>query len=104
MKTYGAMKATEFSKKQIGIIYFKAKNGELSVEKWIMNELYDLADYYGYDDGGMVARQEDFVKPILDRVFANDIAGAQKEIDFFTQHTLSILSQKKLNSINRTLI
>lgn len=33
MRNYGANKATEFTKKQIGVIYRMAKNGELKVEK-----------------------------------------------------------------------
>lgn len=35
MKNYGAMKATEFTRKQIGVIYSKAKKGELKIEKWL---------------------------------------------------------------------
>ena len=46
MKNYGANKATEFSKKQISVIYGMAKRVELKVEKWVMSDLYDLADYY----------------------------------------------------------
>ncbi len=36
MIQYGANKATEFSKKQIGVIFGMAKRGELKVEKFIM--------------------------------------------------------------------
>lgn len=50
MKQYGLMKATEFTKKQVNVIFAKAKHGELKVEKWFISELYTLADYYNYDD------------------------------------------------------
>lgn len=49
MKQYGAMKATEFSRKQIGVIFAKAKAGELKVEKFVMSDFYTMADYYDYD-------------------------------------------------------
>ena len=42
MKVYGTYFATEFTKKQINVIYGKAKNGELKVEKWFIRDLYEL--------------------------------------------------------------
>ena len=39
MRNYGANKATEFTKKQINVIFAKAKAGELKVESWIMKKL-----------------------------------------------------------------
>ena len=104
MKTYGARKATEFTKKQIGVIYRMAKAGDLKVEQWIMSELYDLADYYGYDDNGSVAASETKVLAILDKVFAGETAEAQTLIDEYTVRTLELISMKRKDSINRNYI
>ena len=80
MKQYGAKKATEFTKKQINVIYANAKNGNLTIEKWAMQNLYDLADYFGYDDNRSVEREEEVIKMILESVFNNDFEAAQKMI------------------------
>ena len=48
MKRYGLNKATEFTRKQVNIIYRNAKQGNLKVEKWMMNRMYDLSDYSDY--------------------------------------------------------
>ena len=81
MKEYGFNKATEFTKKQIGVIYYKAKSGELKVEKWFMSFLYDLADYYGTDSNRLVEERESEVLKILDNVFSNKIDEAQELIN-----------------------
>lgn len=104
MKTYGARKATEFTKKQIGVIYRMAKAGDLKVEQWIMTDLYNLADYYGYDDNGSVAASETKILEILDKVFAGETAEAQNLIDEYTVRTLELISRKRKDSINRNYI
>ena len=104
MKQYGANKATEFSKRQIGVIYRMAKNGELKVEKFAMSHLYDLADYYGYDDNHSVERAEVKVLNILDKVFSGDIESAQAAIDEFTAYTFDLMSTKYQKNADRTLV
>lgn len=104
MKQYGAMVATEFSKKQIGVIYRMAKNGELKVEKWIMSELYDLADYYGYDHNRSVAHDEGFILNILDDVFNNNLEGAQQRINQWTEICFSNASTKKQRTLDREMV
>lgn len=81
MKQYGMQKATDFTRKQIGVIFAKAKSGDLKVEKWFMSELYNLADYYGYDDNRSVECSESDVKKILEAVFSNAIEVAQNLIN-----------------------
>ena len=98
MKQYGPSKATEFTRKQIGVIFSKAKQGELKVEKFIMADMYELADYYGYDYNRSVERAEQRIKAILDKVFAGDIEAAQEEINQYTEYvwrSLSIKGQKE---------
>lgn len=81
MRTYGANKSTEFTKKQIGVIYSMSKQGILTVEADKMNEFYKLADYYGYDDNRNVERAEQKILRILEAVFAKNIEKAQNLID-----------------------
>ena len=105
MKTYAnGMKATEFSKKQISVIYGKAKNGELKVEKWMMSDMYNLADFYGYDYNANVSRFEQRVKRILEAVFAGDLENAQQLIDDYTAWLFDLLSIKAKKSADRTMV
>lgn len=104
MKRYGANKATEFTRKQIGVIFAKAKNNELKVEKWIMNNFYDLAEYYGYDDNGSVEEAERKILAILEAVFSNDNERAQKLIDDYTEKTWGLISRKRQNAADRNLV
>ena len=104
MKQYGARKSTEFSKKQIGVIYGMAKRSELKVEKWVIGDFYDLADYYGYDDNGSVADAESRILRILDAVFTNDVEKAQNLIDGYTEYTFNLLGMKAQNNANRELV
>lgn len=104
MKQYGARFATEFTKKQIGVIYRMAKTGDLKVEQWIMSELYDLADYYGYDDNRSVADKEVKVLRILDKVFSNETAEAQELIDEYTTWLFDHISTKRQATVKRELV
>ena len=104
MIRYGAFKSTEFTKRQIGVIYAKAKKGELKVEKWLMSELYDLADYYGYDDNGSVEWAERSVKIIINKVFDNALEEAQRIINNFTESQYETYSEKYRSKFDRTYI
>lgn len=101
MKQYGASKATEFTRKQIGVLFSKAKSGALKVEKWFMNELYTLADYYGYDDNCSVADCERDVLKILEAVFAND-ESAQSLIDETENKWYGLYGRKTQAKCDRT--
>lgn len=104
MKQYGFNKATEISKKQIGVIYAAAKRGDLQVERWYMARLYDLADFYGMDENGSVAKEEQDVKAILDTVFAKNWEAAQQMIAETTEQVYSLLSNKNKKKANRALV
>lgn len=104
MKTYGANKATEFSKKQISVIYRMAKSGELKVERFVMSNLYDLADYYGYDDNHSVEREEKKILDILALVFDKNLEDAQKAIDEYTEWLFNSLSAKYQREASRELV
>ena len=104
MKQYGMNKATEFSKKQISVIYMKAKNGELQVENFMIRKLYDLADYYGQDFNHSVENDEVFVKAILESVFANDLKTAQEKINEYTERSFNLLGLKAQKEADRTFL
>lgn len=104
MKTYGANKATEFSKKQINVIYGMAKRAELSVEKWVIREFYNLADYYGFDDNRSVEASERKIMNILEAVFANDLVTAQAAIDEYTTSTFEKFGRKVQATLDRSLM
>lgn len=83
MKLYGANKATEFSKKQINVLYAMNKQGKLTIADDTLNTFYKLAEYYGYDDNGSVEWAERKVLIILDAAFAGDLEKAQRYINEF---------------------
>lgn len=85
MKQYGANKATEFTRKQINVIFALTKQGTLAVEKKVMSSFYDLAEYYGYDDNKSVEQKEGWILGILENVFANKYDEAQNEIDSYAR-------------------
>ena len=104
MKQYGFFFSIQFSAGQIIVIYLKAKNGELNVEKWVINRLYELAEYYNYDSNGSVLDEEIEIKKILETVFANDLATAQNLIDKYTKRTFGLLGAKKQVKCDRSLV
>ena len=104
MKNYGANKATEFTKKQIGVIYRNAKEGKLTVEQFVMSDLYNMADYYGYDDNHSVERAESKILAILESVFANNLEEAQERINAYTESLFNDLSPKAQRKANRSIV
>lgn len=104
MKQYGAMKATEFSRKQIGVIFAKAKAGELKVEKFVMSDFYTMADYYDYDYNGFAEKAEREIKDIIEAVFEKDMDKAQDLIDGYTEHLFNSLGIKAQKAADRELV
>lgn len=104
MKQYGAMKATEFSRKQIGVIFAKAKAGELKVEKFVMSDFYTMADYYDYDYNGSAEKAEREIKDIIEAVFEKDMDKAQDLIDEYTEHLFNSLGIKAQKAADRELV
>lgn len=105
MKTYAnGMKATSITRKQIGVLFGKAKRGELKVQKFVMSDFYDIADFYNYDDNGNVERAENQIRCILDAVFAKDDEKAQKFIDSYTETLFNQLGRKAQQKANRNLV
>lgn len=104
MKIYGAKKATEFNKGQIGLIYRMAKSGEINLEKWVANDFYKLADYYGFDDNGSVAIAERKILKIIDAAAINDTATVQELVDKYTFETWNLLGRKTKEQCNREFV
>jgi hypothetical protein len=104
MKQYGANKATEFTKKQISCLYGAAKRNEIKVEKWVMSELYDLADYYGYDDNGYVEKAEAEIMNIINAYFAKDMEKVQELIDNYTEKSFNAMGTKAQAKADRRMV
>lgn len=105
MKVYrNGMKATEFNKGQIGMIYRLAKEGKLRVERFIMSDFYDMAEYYNYDYNGSAAEAEDKIKRILEAVSSGDLEDAQAKIDAYTERTFNLLGLKAQKAANRNIV
>lgn len=104
MKRYGAMKATEFTKKQINVIFAKAKNQELKVEKWVISDFYNLADYYGYDSNMSVEAAERDIKEIIETIFAGNLEKTQELINDYTERTWNLLSIKRQKKSDRSYL
>mgnify|MGYP000889561999 CR=1 FL=1 len=104
MLNRGFNKITEFTKKQIGVLYRLAKNKDLKIEKWVMEDFYNLADYYGYDDNGSVEKSERKILLILDNVFSNDLEAAQEQIDNYTETTFETLTRARQQGSDRSYI
>lgn len=104
MKQYGSNKATEFTKKQISVIFANAKNGNLKVENWVISQLYRLADYYGYDDNGSVAASEKKILKILDAVFSGNFEEAQDLINNYTEAEFKLMGRKSQEQADRSYL
>lgn len=104
MRQYGYFKATEFTKKQINVIFAKAKKGELKVEKWYIQYLYRLADYYGYDDNKSAEHDEFEVLRILENVFSGNLKRAQELINSTAEHWFNLYSQKRQAELDRSFL
>lgn len=104
MKQYGFNKATEFTKKQINVIFAKAKKGELKVPKFVISDFYNLADYYGYDDNRSVEESETDILRILDNVFNNNLEKAQELINAYGEKELKLMSRKNREKADLSFI
>ena len=104
MKQYGANFSTEFTKKQINVVYGKAKSGVLNVEKWFIEKLYNAADFYGYDDNRSMAAFEVKVKAILDLLFSGNMEECQKAIDEATESEYNTYSERYRAKFNRNMV
>ena len=104
MRQNGPYKYTEFTRKQINVLYGKAKSGELKVEKWVMKEFYDLAEYRGYDDNRNVERSERSILQILDAMFAGRLEDTQKLINEYTEKNYSLMGEKAKRTAIREYI
>ena len=104
MKRYGMNQTTEFTKKQINVVYVKAKNGELKVEKWVIEEMYELADFYGIDYNKSVERDEQTILKILETMFAGEIEECQEEIDWYTRTNYDILPRARKEAVDRSYL
>lgn len=85
------------TRKQIDIIFSKAKAGELNVEKWMMNSLYRMTEM-----GSLPYTTYVEIKHMLDDVFSGNISNAQRLIDEMTEEEYKKLC--KYNELDRNMV
>ncbi len=104
MKQYGQNQATEFSRKQISVIFAAAKRGDLKIEKWVISRFYDLADFYGIDWSHGIAEEEQDILAILDKVFSKNMTEAQERIDLYTEQNWNTFTAKAQAKMSREFV
>lgn len=85
------------TRKQIDVIFSKAKAGELNVEKWMINSLYRMTEM-----GSLPYTTYVEIKHILDDVFSGNISNAQRLIDEMTEEEYKKLC--KYNELDRNMV
>jgi len=104
MKQYGQNQTTEFSRKQIGVIFAAAKRGDLKIEKWVISRFYGLADFYGVDWNHGIAKEEQDILAILNKVFAKNMVEAQERINLYTEQNWKTFTAKAQAKMNREFV
>ena len=87
----------KITRKQIDVIFSKAKAGELNVEKWMMKTLYGLSDMKDLPYTTYVE-----IKHILDDVFSGNISNAQRLINEMTEEEYKKVY--KYNELDRNMV
>ena len=85
------------TRKQIDVIFSKAKAGELNVEKWMMNSLYRMTEM-----GSLPYTTYVEIKHMPDDVFSGNISNAQRLIDEMTEEEYKKLC--KYNELDRNMV
>ena len=96
--------SSSISKKQVNVIFAKAKAGELKIERWVMRDFYSIVNFDGIDWNGSTARLSDDVSRILDNIFEGNIEKAQSRIDFYTKSTFDGYTDKGKATLQRELV
>ena len=87
----------KITRKQIDVIFSKAKAGELNVEKWMMKTLYQVTEI-----GSLPYTTYVEIKHILDDIFSGNISNAQRLIDEMTEEEYKKLC--KYNELDRNMV
>lgn len=85
------------TRKQIDVIFSKAKTGELNVEKWMMKTLYQVTE-----TGSLPYTTYVEIKHILDDIFSGNISNAQRLIDEMTEEEYKKLC--KYHELDRNMV
>ena len=85
------------TRKQIDVVFSKAKAGELNVEKWMMNSLYRMTEM-----GSLPYTTYVEIKHILDDIFSGNISNAQRLINEMTEEEYKKLC--KYNELDKNMV
>lgn len=95
---------SRLTRKQVNVVYANAKKGNIRVEKWMISQMYELADETEQiiDWNGSIGSKLDKCRMILDAIFANDYEKAQRIIDW--AFDINLYGRKTVERIDRTVI
>lgn len=86
---------TYISKKQIGVVYFNNKKGNLSLSDEIISWLYNsIAEIKNFNNDHSFENVLDIVKNAIDKLFENDYEEADKDIKR-AFHSYNVIFQKR---------
>ncbi|MCD8201971.1 MAG: hypothetical protein LUD47_07895 [Clostridia bacterium] len=77
---------TDVTRRQVNVIYAKVKAGELRAEKWVLNQMYKVADWCDYGRVDMytfdrVRNAENEIRKVLGAIFGGKKREAQVMLD-----------------------
>lgn len=105
MKAYAnGMKSSTISRKQVGVLYGMAKRGEVKIEKFVMADFYNIADYYGYDDNRTLENDESSLKEMINLAFEKKYDELQEAVNKYSEKLFHGFSKKRQQESDRSLV
>ena len=85
MRKYkNGMSATCFTKRQVGLIYRAAKDGNVKIPMWVMTAMYDMAEFYGYSNK-TIEEAESLVEMAIEEAANREWSWLQEHVDEFAE-------------------
>jgi len=78
---------TTLTRKQVNVIYINAGKGLLGTERWVISRMYLLADGADVHECPDPDKEKRKIRDVVDLIFAQNLEGAQKALDEYTQET-----------------
>lgn len=78
-----AQAMNKFTRKQAGVIYRQVKLGNIEMDKKAVSRMYNDVNDGGIDWNGATNREIQFLHLAVDAIFADDMAKAQSNINYF---------------------
>lgn len=95
---------SSITRKQVNVLFAKAKAGELKIERFAISAMYDLADGYFWEAGESMKEDEKNVKAAVNNVFNGKMSAAQDRINKYTAEIFGRCTEKKQAELNRAYV